>query len=267
MANLKTLLKGKIPKEKLNYVPSSFEVVGSIAIFNDIHKEIKKYEKKIAQLLIDNHKNIETVVKKTGKYSGRLRTPKLSIIVGKRTKVTTHKENNIFLKLDIEKCYFSTRTATERLRIAKLTKKDESVLVLFSGIAPFPCVISKNAKAKEIFGIELNKIAHKYAKENIKLNKLKNITLFQGDVNKVLPKIKKKFDRIIMPLPKSSEDYLDVTLKKLKPKGTIHLYVFSQEKDIKYLKKKYKHKFKKVKATKCGMYSPHVFRVCLDLQN
>ena len=37
-------------------------------------------------------------------------------------------------------------------------------------------------------------IAHKYAYENLMLNKITNIKLFKGDVKKILPKIKIKFN-------------------------------------------------------------------------
>ena len=203
------------------------------------------------------------VAKKSKRYTGRLRTPKIQIIAGGKRKETIHKENGVQLKLDIEKCYFSARTGTERLRIAKLVKKDEVVLVLFSGVAPYPCVIAKNAKPKEIHAIEISKSCHKYAKENVKLNKLENITLFQGDVKKILPKINEKFDRIIMPLPKSADTYIALAKKKLKPKGTIHLYLFGREEEFSKLKKRFNAK----KITKCGHYAPSVHRVCLDIKN
>ena len=141
-------------------------------------------------------------LQKAKKYSGRLRTPKITIIAGEKTKETVHKENNIFLKLNVETCYFSARSSNERLRIARLVKPGESVLVLFSGVAPFVCVIAKNTQAKEVHGIELNKKAHRYAQGNVVLNKFTNVQLLQGDVKKIVPTLKKKFDRIIMPLPK-----------------------------------------------------------------
>ena len=181
------------------------------------------------------------------------------------SKETLHKENGISLKLNVEKCYFSARTSNERLRIAKLVKKNESVLVMFSGVAPFPLVISRNSKAREVYGIEINPIAHKYALENIRINKFSNIYLIKGDVKKELPKLKKKFDRIIMPLPKEAKNYLNLALKYLKNNGTIHLYLFSNENDFSKLKKEYSKKFK-VKLTKCGAYAPRIFRVCLDLK-
>ena len=269
MAKLSSILLNSkiITKKESHLVPNSFDVVGDIAIFNDFPKELRKKEKKIAEKIIETHKNIYVVTKKSKKYSGRLRTPKITILAGDKRKETMHIESGCRLNLNIETCYFSARSGSERLRIAKKVRKNESVLVLFSGVAPFPCVIAKTSNPKEIYAIELSKTANKYAEENIKLNKLENIKLFQGDVKKVLPTIKKKFDRIVMPLPKSSEEFLELAKKKLKPRGTIHLYLFANEEEFKDIKKEYKKQFKHVKLTKAGHYAPGTFRICLDLKN
>ena len=139
---------------------------------------------------------------------------------------------------------------------------------MFSGIAVYTCILAK--KAKEIYAIEINPTANKYAQENIKLNKLNNIKLLKGDVKKVLPKIKKKFNRIIMPLPKSAELFLNLAKSKLKKSGIIHLYTFLQEKELKtkpkQLIQKYLKKFKIKKIIKCGKYSPYTYRVCIDIK-
>lgn len=269
MARLNSiLLKSKIiTKKESQFIPNSFDVVGDIAIFNDFPKELRKKEKKIAEKIIETHKNIYVVAKKSKKYSGRLRTPKISIMGGDRRKETMHIESGCRLNLNVETCYFSARSGSERLRIAKKVRKNESVLVLFSGVAPFPCVIAKNANPKEVYAIELSKTAHRYAEENIRLNKLSNVKLYQGDVKKVLPKISKKFDRIVMPLPTNAEEFLSIARKKLKQGGTIHLYLFANEKEFKEIKKEYKKQFKHVKLTKAGHYAPGTFRICLDLKN
>ena len=265
MTQLKKALK-KLTKKERSLVPRAFDTVGTIAIFNEFPKELKKKEKYIAQTLLALQKNVKTVAKKTKQYAGKLRTPKITLLAGEKTKETIHKENNVYLKLNVETCYFSTRTSNERKRIAKLVKKGESILVLFSGVAPFPCVIAKNAKAKEVYGIELNKKAHKYALENVRTNKLTNVTLLQGDVKRVLPKLKKKFDRILLPLPKTAEKCVGLAKKKLKPKGTIHLYTFTDETKFFALKKQYRTQFKTVKLVKSGVYAPGKYRVCLDLK-
>mgnify|MGYP001603210124 FL=1 len=37
---LKELLKDKVTKKELSFIPSSFDLIGDIAIFNDIPKEV-----------------------------------------------------------------------------------------------------------------------------------------------------------------------------------------------------------------------------------
>ncbi|MBI2654614.1 class I SAM-dependent methyltransferase family protein [Candidatus Woesearchaeota archaeon] len=272
--NLKFYLKNKLPNKELKLVPSSFDVVGDILIFSDFPKELTKKEKIIGQTILENYHHIKTILKKTKKYSGRFRTPRLKVIAGENRKETTHKENNVFIKLDVEKVYFSPRMASERKRIAELVKPNESVLVMFNGCAPYSLVIAKNTKCKEVYGIEINPTAHKYALENIKKNKLENkIKLFLGDVKRVMPKINKKFDRILMPLPKGGENYLDLTLKYVKNKGIIHFYDFlhegefyKAEEKVKSACKKSKKKCKILKTIKCGQYSPGFYRVCADFK-
>ncbi len=268
MPSLKNSLKRKIPEKILNLVPTSFDQVGEIAVFNEFPIGLKKYEKIIGTQLMKLNKSIKTVAVKSKNFSGKFRLQKVRIIAGKKTKETIHKEDKIKLKLNIEKAYFSPRTGSERLRVCSRIKPEESVLVMFSGISPFSILAAK--KAKEVYAIELNPIAHKYALENIKLNKINNLKAYKGDVKVILPKLKKKFNRIIMPLPTDSERYLSLALKYLKQKGIIHFYDFSKEEDfpdssIKKIKKHCK-KIKILNKVKCGNYSPRVYRICIDFQ-
>ena len=176
---LKQILKNHLTVEELKIMPSSFDVVGDILIFIEFPKELKKKEKDIARTIINYFKNINVVTKKSEHYSGKYRTPKIEIMGGENRKETIHKENNCRFKLDVEKCYFSARLGNERKRIYEKIKS-ESVLVMFSGIGIYPIEISKNTKAKEIYGIEINPIAHKYALENLELNKTKNVHLHKN---------------------------------------------------------------------------------------
>ncbi|MDO8628787.1 MAG: class I SAM-dependent methyltransferase family protein [Nanoarchaeota archaeon] len=261
----KELLFKKLTVSELFGIPSSFDIVGAIAIFNDFPLLSKKKQVMVADAVMQVHPGVETVVVKSGKIHGRLRVPTLKIIGGVKTKETLHKENGLVFGLDVEKCYFSPRSSQERLRITALVKKNESVLVMFSGVGPFTCSIAKHSKAKQVVGVELNKVAHQYALENIKLNKLENIVAIQGDVRRVLPRLKPKFDRIIMPLPKTAEQYVPLALHYLKPKGVMHLYTFAKEEEFPLLVKKYKKMFRKVSLVKAGVFGPYIFRVCLDL--
>src|SRR3989344_5254081 len=242
---------------------TSYEIIGGIALFN------KKISKKEAQELIRKNKHIKTVAYKSDIHKGKYRLKKVKIILGEKNKITIHKENKVQLKVDIEKTYFSPRTSSERLRIINQIKPREDILVMFSGAAPLPVEIAKNTRAKSIVGVELNPIAHKLALENLILNKTNNVTLYRGDVRKTVPKLKIKFDRILMPLPKSAEDFLDLTKKVIKKNTIIHFYTFAQEKEFKDLNKKIKKHFKKfkiLKIVKCGNYAPFTYRVCIDFK-
>jgi len=270
MATLKQALSKKLTKKELEKLISSYDIIGSIAII-EIPQGLAKKEKLIAETLLKLHPNIKTVLKKAGAHAGRYRRQKLKVLAGKRTKTADYKENNARLRLDVEKVYFSPRLSTERKRVYQLVKPGENVLVMFSGCAPYPVVIAKNTKAKEVYGIEMNPIAHKFAVENAKLNKLGNVKLIQGDVKKAVPKLKQKFDRILMPLPKDAGDFLESAFLAAKKGTTIHFYTFANENELGEAKKKLKDKCKKLgkkcrilKAVKCGGYSPRVFRVCVD---
>jgi tRNA (guanine37-N1)-methyltransferase len=266
MVNLKEALKYKIQEQE---IPSSYDIVGEIAVFSKLPDNIKK-QKLIANTLLEINKNIKTVLFKVKQFSGKYRLPKFKILAGKKTKEAIYRENNSLFKLNLEKCYFSQRLANERLRIAKQVKFNETILVMFSGIGIYPIVLSRNSKAKEIYAIEINPFAHNCALENLKLNKITNIKLFKGDVKKVLPKIKLKFNRILMPAPKNAEQYLNLIKNKINKKTIIHFYDFSQEKDFPSVSiNKIKKIFKRIRIlnkAKCGTYSPYTYRICIDFQ-
>lgn len=269
MVTLKEALKGKLTEKQIRLVPKSFDVVGDILIFSGFPEELKNKEKIVGETILGLMKNVKVVCKKTKIHSGVFRTKKVKIMAGDRRKTTEHKENNVGVKLNVETCYFSPRLSNERLRIAKLVKKGESVLVMFSGVGIYPLVISKNTLAKEVYGIEINPFAHRFAEENLKLNKISNVELFLGDVKKVIPKLKKKFDRIVMPLPKSAEEFLDIALKAAKKGTVIHFYDFLFEKDFDQAVSKIKKHCKKCKiiqVVKCGQYSPRKYRICVDFK-
>jgi len=267
---LKELLSGKLSDEELSYLKTSMDVVGDIAIL-EIDDELSSKEKLIAEEFLMVNKAIKTVVKKSGKHQGIFRIQDHEFLAGENKSITIDKENNVRLKVDINKMYFSSRFSTERLRIADLVMPGEDVLVMFSGCAPFPCVISKNSDAANVVGIEINPDAHRFGLENIKINKLSNVSLVCGDVREEVPKLSKKFDRIVMPLPMDAGDFLDTALLVSKKNTKIHVYDFRRENDFDKAIKKVEDigkengvLIKVSNVVKCGQFSPRVFRVCLD---
>ncbi|MBW2977264.1 class I SAM-dependent methyltransferase family protein [Candidatus Woesearchaeota archaeon] len=270
---LREALKGKLIKKEMQNLVTSFDIVGDIAVI-EIPTELEKKEKVIAETLLKMHKNIKVVCKKAGGHTGVFRLQKYKILAGEKRKETEYKESGIRMKFHIEKTYFSPRFGTERLRIANLVKEKEDVLIMFSGVAPFCLVTAKNAKPNVVYGIEINPNAHKYALDNVKLNKFEDkVKLYEGDVRLVVPTLRKKFDRIAMPLPKGGESFLDVALSAVKKKGIIHFYDFLHADEFDLAKEKVreackltKKKCKILRLVKCGQQSPRVYRICVDFK-
>ena len=274
--SFKDLIKKKFGKKSEN-INTSYDLIGDVAVIEiDDNVEDKKY---IGEMLLKVNKNVNIVVRKIGGHEGEYRIQKYEAIAIRNNRnmtsglETIHTESGVKVKLDLNKVYFTSRWASERLRIAKLVKTDERLLVMFSGVGILPLIIAKHSEAKEIYCIEINPVACKYAEENVKINKIKNIKLFCDDVREVLSEIRlnedMKFDRIIMPLPKDAVNFLDIALKFINKNGIIHLYLFSHEseinKTVSYLEDKYK--FKVFNIVKTGQNKPKNYRYCLDIAN
>ncbi len=258
---LKELLKNILSEEELEIAPSSFDVVGDIAII-DIPKELEKKEKKIAEKLLE-FKQINTVLKKEGKVENEFRLRKLKYIAGEKKKETIHIEYGCRFKLNLEEVYFSPRLGSERERIVSQVKEGEKVLVMFAGIGPYAIQIGKKTKAKIVYAVEINPKAVKYMEENLRLNKVQDkIKVFEGDVREVVPRLKEKFDRIVIPLPKRGENFLDVARKVAKKNAMIHFYTFadSKEKAVENIDAK----IKVLEVVECGSYAKYSSRYCVD---
>ena len=252
---------------------ASYDLLGNIALVKFDRSEKISSKKIWAEKFLKTHKQITTVLEKSSKISGRLRTPKTKYISGIKTSESLYRENNCLFRLNVDTCYFSPRLSSERLELADKVKKNESVLVMFGGVAPFAVVIAKNSKAKKVVSIELGKDCSKYALENVKRNKLKNVEIIQGDVRRVLSKIKEKFDRIVMSRPNLKDSFLDVAFKHIKKNGTIHYYGFYLESEkeklielINYEANKAKKKIRILKIKKAGEIGKRKFRWRVDVK-
>lgn len=269
--NLKEVLKTKLSQEKLDQLVSSYDVVGDIAIVR-IPESLILEESEIAQAILSLNKRVKVVVKKAGYHTGAFRQIPVTIIGGEQRKETLCKENGVLLKLHVEEVYYSVRQAFERKRIAELVHAGEEVLVMFSGVAPFPLVIAKNSEAAHITGVEMNPIAHQYGCANLQLNrKLTNISLINGDVHEVLVGFNNVFDRVIMPLPKVGILFVAKALSVLKKGGYLHLYTMQDKQSIvgfiDELRKICAESDREIfseKATICGHCSPRIYRWCVD---
>ena len=201
--SLKDYLNEMLGENLAKKVNRAFEVIGDIAII-EINPELDKYSKQIGEALLKTNKSIKTVLKKSGIHHGEFRTQDLIYVAGENKKETQYTENGIKLKINPMAVYFSARLSTERANLMDKLKPDKRVLVMFSGIGPYTFVaMKKQPDIKNITSIEINPKGHKYALENLNLNKnlikksqdYKQVTQFLKD-NKI-PFHEKELIRLI----------------------------------------------------------------------
>lgn len=266
--NLKEALKGKLNRKELALL-RGFDTIGDIAVL-EIPRELEKKQTLIAKTLLALLPYIKVVVKKKGGHVGVYRKQPLQILAGEHRKTTVHREHGLAFALNVESCYFSPRLSTERFRIAQQVKPGENVLVLFSGVAPYALAIAKHSPAFRVYGAEANPEAHKYAIENVRLNKLGHkVILIKGDAKKAIPKM--QFDRVIMPWPQRADEFLSIALKRIKKGGIVHFYDFQPEGAFGNAKqivlaacKKAKKKCDILRVVECGQVGVRMYRVCVD---
>ncbi len=217
--------------------------------------------------LSKNH-NVKTIMK-IDHIQGTKREPVYRILYGNETE-TINKENGCLFKLDLAKVMWSKGNNNERLRIAKLVEDDEVVLDMFAGIGYFSIPIGVHSNAKHIYSIEINPNSFFYLTENIKLNKLNNITPILGDCNVHTPKY--KADRIVMGYVKTTHHYLNVAINSLNEGGVLHYHETVPEKLMKtrplerIISQAGSRDVELLKLNKIKKYAPGVEHVVLDVR-
>jgi len=176
---------------------------------------------------------------------------------------------------------FAVKYGIENLRINKIN----NVITLLGDVKDVSKYIGhlengdgiiKNDKGyiKDIIdsGLEINNLyIYEYDEmiKNIKYKKLKYISELEK-----LEKFNKKFDKIIMTLPKESHTFLEYAIPLIKNNGIIHLYQFFEEEKIREkvidLLEKYSNelnfKYEILNILKVGDIAPGNYRVCIDFK-
>ncbi len=270
-------LKDKIPEDLLSSTPSSFDILGSrdgaVAVI-EIPDELTPYEKEIAEAIQAVHGNVRSVLSKDSGREGEYRLRSLRLIAGDPDTEVIHKESGCRFKLDPQVTYFSTRESTERERIVEMVKPGEEVLVMFSGVSPIAIFVAKNYPDVEVTAVEINPEAHRYAVENVRLNKVADrVKPILGDVREVCSSLNTVFDRVLMPLPKGAHMFLDFAIPMVKPGGVLHFYHWAPEDDlfteaqrlVAEAAEKEGRRAEFIGGKKVSLYSPRVYKVRVDM--
>lgn len=237
-----------------------YKKIGDILILDN------NYHDDDFESLSEKH-NVKTIMK-IDHIQGTRREPVYRILYGNETE-TINKENGCLFKLDLSKVMWSKGNNNERLRIAKMVEDGETVIDMFAGIGYFSIPIGVHANAQEVIAIEINPNSFHFLCENIRLNKLNNITPILGDCMIETPKF--KADRIIMGYVKTTHHYLKVAINSLNEGGILHYHETVPEKLIKtrpierIISQANGRDVELLKINKIKKYAPGVEHVVIDV--
>jgi tRNA (guanine37-N1)-methyltransferase len=261
---LKRLLEGTVPDSLLHEIPTSYDVIGNIAIVS-IPSSCDPYRQDIALAIMAHRRNVKTVLSRLHSREGDDRVPRFETLIGTTT-VTEHREFGFRYRLDVSRVFFSPRLATERQRVFSSVRDDELVLIPFCGVGPF--VIPVAAQGSVITAIEKNPEAIHWLKENLALNRVENqVRVIDGDALEILPGLEPVFDRVICPTPYGRDDVLPLVVSPLKIGGIIHFYTFKNDRQAGDMARRFPTNGCDVLfAGSCGPVAPGVNRYVFDLR-
>jgi tRNA wybutosine-synthesizing protein 2 len=269
---IKKSLSKEIPSDLIGNIPNKWKKIGDVLIIkipNVLIKFKKEIGKQYATVL-----DCKTVLNDVSGISGIYRTPNVGVIYGPKNTETIHKENGIRFKLNPQKVMFSSGNMDERIRMAKISNKKETVVDLFAGIGYFTIPIAVYSKPKKIFACEINTISYEYLCNNISLNHVTEIVEpLLGDNKEIAPK--NVADRVVMGYIRDTPKFLQIAMSCLKDHtGIIHYHdVFPDDvipkKPFTFIQKaaeQYNSDVELMTFKKIKSYAPGVSHVVLDVK-
>ncbi|MFQ6086108.1 MAG: class I SAM-dependent methyltransferase family protein [Candidatus Bathyarchaeia archaeon] len=208
-----------------------YEIIGDVAVIKSfLVKATVSTLRAQAEIIMERNPHVKTVLYQTAPVIGEYRTRGLKWILGKRKTNAIYKENGCLFRIDLPRVYFSPRLSFERMRLARLVRPNEIVVNMFAGTGPFSIVIARHSLARLIYSIDLSPAAVDQMIDNIGLNKVAGrVVPILGDAAAVVKKdLRGLSDRVLMPLPERSFEYLPYALMALRNRtGCIHYYDFT----------------------------------------
>ena len=223
------LLEDKLPPHLLASIPHAIDFVGDVAVI-EVPPELESHKTTVGEAILKAHKQVRTVLAKSGAVEGVYRVREFDVIAGIGKTETVHREYGCVYHVDLAKTYFSPRLSHEHDRVASQAKDGETVIDMFAGVGPFSILIAKRHKNVRVYAVDVNPEAMNYLKKNIEANHVgKSVTPVLGDIRQIAKtRLIGVADRVIMNLPEKAMEYVDVACETLKPGGGIvHYYEFS----------------------------------------
>ena len=221
-------LSDKLPSNLLASIPRAIDFVGDIAIV-EIPPELGDHKKTVGEAILKAHKQTSTVLAKSGAVEGVYRIRDFEVIAGAEKTATVYREYGCVYHVNVAKAYFSPRLSSEHNRVASQTKDGETIVDLFAGVGPFAIPIAKKHENVQVYAVDVNPDAVSLLKRNVAVNRAeKQVVPVLGDARQVVrEQLSGKADRVIMNLPETALEFVDVACEALKPEGGImHYYGF-----------------------------------------
>lgn len=241
---LKSTYVEAYPSHDVSGFYSSFDIVGDLAIIK-MPRNSTISCKEIASLVMARHRNIKSVFVQTSEVKSDYRLRGLAHVAGENRTSTVHKESGCTFKVDLARCYFSPRLFSERMRIAKLVMPRETIVNMFAGVGCFSIIIAKHVNVVKAYSIDINPVAVEFLAENVRLNGVyEKVIPILGDSKDIISdRLHQCADRVLMPLPEKSLEYLPIAVTALKKGGGwIHVHTFEHMIKAENISKKFEQK-------------------------
>jgi tRNA (guanine37-N1)-methyltransferase len=224
-------LTDKLSPNALASVPRAIDFIGDIAIVG-IPPELTEHKTIIGEAILKVHNQTRTVLAKSGAVEGVYRLRDFEVIAGAAKTATVHREYGCTFYVDVTKAYFSPRLSSEHNRVALQVKSGETIVDFFAGVGPFSIEVAKQHRDVKIYAIDINPDAITLLKKNIVVNRVEQkVVPILGDARQVVKEhLSGVADRVIMNLPETAVEFVDVACDALKNEGGImHYYEFTKE--------------------------------------
>lgn len=210
-----------VPSSLRPHLPSSFDVVGDIAVLK-LPEELRAHREAIGDAILRWNPKLRVVLEDRG-VKGEHRIRDVDVLAGEPRTGTVHVEHGLRYRVDLSHAYFSPRLASERMLIADLTREGETVADPFAGVGPYAILISKRRRPRVVFASDASPQAVELLRANVAMNRADRVTVAEGDARAILAGIA-PVDRILLDLPHSASEFLRDAFAALPARGTIHLY-------------------------------------------
>ena len=213
------------PADLLAFEPS-YERIGDVVL---IDEDDPDRARELADAIVASDLPVKTVLNRASKIKGETRVREWELLVGEETEVV-HREYGCSFALDLAEVYFSPRLATERHRVTTQVVAGERAFDMFAGVGPFAGPVAR--RGADVVATDINETAIEYLRENAERNGVTDrITAVHGDVRDTALEYEGWADRIVMNLPHSADEFIDVAVALAGDDCTLHYYDIQHEDD------------------------------------